>query len=621
MSFKTLRSSQTPASKPKRFALQRLHVACAVGLLALAPAPSFALELGEAALRSGLGETLVVHIPYRLAPAEQLTPACVSLAAPRTGDALPAYSRASRIAITPTHIEIVGATRVVEPLIGLTVEVRCEATPHFLRTFELFVDLPAPAPAILSGGVRFAERRSDVAAELTSSDTNRRPAAAAPPPATTVAAPVAAPAPRAEAPARARGQAGGPVAQGETYVVVRGDTLSGIAARIADRPGTIRETADAIFAANPDAFARGNPDRLEAGRSLSIPILTPAPAARPTITATPPSPAEQAPSAATIFPSPEPEPVPAAELVSLPAEPTAEVAATDAVVPPVAEEAPAAASASVEPSPPAVELPPDVAPESADVAAVERVSPWLTALLALGVAFALSGAWLLVRRRKPEAPDEEVVVVRSSPPRRLVDPLAGLDVVEGQLARSDASPDPASTSRQRADATREAARVAPAEEQDSFALAIGPTDSVDIDVGTPVTPDERVDWFGDRSDAVAATVATGEALDATATARMPEPSVAADAEPKPHERGAESSVATAEDEQHTLTIVELEMLRQDYEAEHTMTQQANKALRDALADLKATQAGHAANAETATLEIPQAESVETQPTQRLRSAR
>ena len=71
MSFKTLRSPKTSAipPRPKRFALGRLHVACAVGLLALAPAPSFALELGEAALRSGVGETLVVQIPYRLAAA------------------------------------------------------------------------------------------------------------------------------------------------------------------------------------------------------------------------------------------------------------------------------------------------------------------------------------------------------------------------------------------------------------------------------------------------------------------------------------------------------------------------------------------------------------------------
>ena len=98
-----------------------------------------------------------------------------------------------------------------------------------------------------------------------------------------------------------------------------------------------------------------------------------------------------------------------------------------------------------------------------------------------------------------------------------------------------------------------------------------------------------------------------------------QPSVVPEAEPR--ERGAEGAGPQSGDEQHTLTIVELDMLRQDYEAEHTMTQSANEELRDALADLEATQAARAANAETATLEIPQEESIETQPTQRLRSVR
>jgi hypothetical protein len=60
------------------------------------------------------------------------------------------------------------------------------------------------------------------------------------------------------------------------------------------------------------------------------------------------------------------------------------------------------------------------------------------------------------------------------------------------------------------------------------------------------------------------------------------------------------------DEQMALTIVELDMLRQDYETEHTLTQHGSQALRDAVADLKATQAARDAQAEqTATLELPQ----------------
>jgi len=65
------------------------------------------------------------------------------------------------------------------------------------------------------------------------------------------------------------------------------------------------------------------------------------------------------------------------------------------------------------------------------------------------------------------------------------------------------------------------------------------------------------------------------------------------------------------DDQMALTIVELDLLRQDYEAEHTLTQQTSEALRDAVASLEATKAARAATAETATMEMPQQSDVET----------
>jgi len=80
-----------------------------------------------------------------------------------------------------------------------------------------------------------------------------------------------------------------------------------------------------------------------------------------------------------------------------------------------------------------------------------------------------------------------------------------------------------------------------------------------------------------------------------------------------------------DDQKHTLTIVELDMLRKDYETEHTLTQQSSQELRDALADLKATKASRAATAETATLESPQVsqeepiDSVADSPTARVRA--
>jgi hypothetical protein len=54
-------------------------LAFSVGLLVLTPMASVALELGEATIRSGLGQPLVVEIPYRLAGDEQLAPTCINL--------------------------------------------------------------------------------------------------------------------------------------------------------------------------------------------------------------------------------------------------------------------------------------------------------------------------------------------------------------------------------------------------------------------------------------------------------------------------------------------------------------------------------------------------------------
>lgn len=159
----------------------------------------------------------------------------------------------------------------------------------------------------------------------------------------------------------------------------------------------------------------------------------------------------------------------------------------------------------------------------------------------------------------------------------------------------------------------------------AHAPSIEPTDSVDLDVGTPVV-DERVDWFSDRTAAAVAPVAQPTAPPAAiqndATARMPELDDTATAQQAP----LDEADPTLDDKQHTLTIVELDMLRQDYETEHTLTQQTNKELRDALADLKATQAALGSNGDTATLEVPQQEQpddgeLESRPTQKVRSSR
>jgi pilus assembly protein FimV len=629
MSSKTLRSPNDSFPRPtvKRVAVKPLRVAvCVAALLAVTPPVALALELGEATLRSALGQPLVVEIPYQLAPSEQLTAGCIGLVGPRAGDALPAYSRVGRIAVTPTHIEIVGATRVLEPLLGLTIDVHCPSVPRFVRSYELFVDPPSRVPAIISDGARLAAAPRAAAAEAAAASAASTAAAARRATGVSPPAPAGATLP---ASARPRGQSGGAVLQGETYLVVSGDTLSGIAARIVARPVTIREAADAIFAANPDAFTRGDRDLLKAGRSLTIPLLA---------ASTPPSDAGRLPAASAASP---PQPA-ASEALSL-AVPPAPAAVPAAIEPPAAAvieptplvseavpaalepAAPAPALAAEAPAPAAVVAEPDTlaaaAAEPASAASAGAASTWWwTALLALGAATTLSAA-RLVRRRKPapSAPTKPAAR-RAAPPRRLVDPLAGFDVVEGRLppAPAPAPATAAAASRPRPVARPAVGETAAASEAAAVALGVGLTDPVDIDVGSPVTLDERVDWFADRDGTTTISVARAAAGDETTTGRTAEPDAPADANrPRRAERGA------AHPDEPTLTLVELEMLRQDYEAERTLTQAANKALRDAVADLEATQtrALRAANGDTATLEIPDADSREAQPTQRLRKAR
>jgi hypothetical protein len=357
---------------------------------------------------------------------------------------------------------------------------------------------------------------------------------------------------------RARGQAGDSLTQGQTYRVVRGDTLSGIAARVAERPGTIGETAAAIFAANAAAFTRGNPDLIAEGRSITIPVMTPA-------TATPtPLPAVREPELLAAAPAPAPAPA-TTTTTTVPQSP-----ASADIVEPSAIPVPAATPTPTPPPPPRT----SVATDASDQATTGRTSWWLTALLALGAAILLAAPLAFVRRRKQHAAAHAHAPVQKSQPRQPVDPVAGIDVVEGRLPRTPPS---------NSDVERGTDDGAIAPSLDDVALAIGATDTVDLDVGAPVVMSERVAWFADRVDAAAV----------TALQQPPQPKT-------------DALERTMTDEQMALTIVELDMLRQDYEAEHTLTQHGSQALRDAVADLKATQAARDAKAEqTATLELPQ----------------
>jgi len=94
-------------------------------------------------------------------------------------------------------------------------------------------------------------------------------------------------------------------AAGDRHTVRPGDTLYSIARALGDGAGaTLAKRVHALFAANPDAFLDGDPDRLRAGAVLQLPGVTAAPAASVAATGDP-RPSTSAPAAA---PAPSQEP-------------------------------------------------------------------------------------------------------------------------------------------------------------------------------------------------------------------------------------------------------------------------------------------------------------------------
>lgn len=261
----------------------------------LASLPAAALELGEAQVNSSLGQPLSASIAYALAPHEDLVSSCVSLQNGMPQSDIPTVSSA-RITVANGIISIVGNSVIRDPLVSMRVNVRCPYTANLSREYMLFID-PADLPA------RVAQSA---------------PAAASAPAAVTTAV---ATAPRAARPAVQRQPARiAAIAGGTRHRVQPGESLSEIAAAIADRPVGLWAAVAAIFDANPDAFIDNDPNMLKAGSWLLIPDFavnaTASVADAPLFTAAPmePAPVESAPvdsaAADTISAAPaEPESV------------------------------------------------------------------------------------------------------------------------------------------------------------------------------------------------------------------------------------------------------------------------------------------------------------------------
>lgn len=346
-------------------------LAAAIAAL-LANGSALALSLGPIEVNSALGEPLRAELPLGVAPGERVTPDCFRLttdASAGSRGGLPYEASVQLLGNGPARrLAITGRTPLREPLLDLVIAVDCAGAPRMERGYTLMLS------------------------------PRSQPAQRAPSP-TTAAETLPA---RAQAPAAVT-RPDNPLRAGERYRVRPGDTLSTIAQRVSDRELSIRAQAEAIFAANPDAFIGADPNRLRAGAQLQIPQTTVG-LARP---ATPPV----RPDLAEITPQIA-EPPALAFAVESPAPATTTVDAPAVAAPAMAAGTVTAAArrAAETMGPPAPErLAPSAAAPStagAQAAAVQADGPrglrsWLAGIL-VGLGFISLGGllgWTALRRR------------------------------------------------------------------------------------------------------------------------------------------------------------------------------------------------------------------------------
>jgi len=212
----------------------------------LAVAPVTAIELGDLAVQSKIGQPLRASIAFALGPNEMIDAGCVTLRHAGPVKDIPQLSSAS-ISVSGGLITITGQSVVTEPMLQANIAINCPYTAHVSRSYLLFLN-PLDTPQVASA-------RKQPAAQLRPATATRASTAA-----------------RREAAAKNTSQSV-PLMPGERYRVLPGDSLSLIASRLRDANVSRMAAMNAIFEANPNAFINGNPDRLQAGSWIEIPSL------------------------------------------------------------------------------------------------------------------------------------------------------------------------------------------------------------------------------------------------------------------------------------------------------------------------------------------------------------
>jgi pilus assembly protein FimV len=201
--------------------------------VALAAFDAPALTLGEARVRSSLGDPLDVRIPVTLAPGEAIEPGCFSLVREATAD-MPRVTGA-RISVersaAGTQLRVETRTPVNEPALVVGIAASCGGAAAVKRDYSLLLDPPAAG---------------------------RAPPSQAPAPATA----------RAQPPATALRDIAA------TLVARIGDTLESIAHAIFPRNRSARRTyVEALRDANPNLATLGENDPIPVDTPVALPDL------------------------------------------------------------------------------------------------------------------------------------------------------------------------------------------------------------------------------------------------------------------------------------------------------------------------------------------------------------
>ena len=223
------------------------------GAASVFASPASALELGQLQLESTLGQPLRASIAYALNSHEELYDFCVFLNKGVVANGLPTLTKA-QVSITDSHILLSGAVPIREPLLSMRLTVDCPYTATLARDYMLMINPPQVAVAAQDAATAVTVTSAPpthMAPSVTTATQNRP----------------------GQRPTQARVADESPIQIGIDYRVQIGDSLSGIASRIENRPMGLWPAVEAIFNANPDAFSNNDMDRLQAGSVLIIPHM------------------------------------------------------------------------------------------------------------------------------------------------------------------------------------------------------------------------------------------------------------------------------------------------------------------------------------------------------------